>query len=375
MKRLYRAGDDPVNARRPRGAAWKPTGVPTEVTVRVVADPFSFAVHRGGRPLVRAGGACVSDGEVRDQFVQFSEGVIADELRGARARAERAEGAAPAAGTASRPAPCAENARFDATRILAGGAPQTVLSPGDPPLDLALSLTGGRAARLLVALPDAQSVSLTLTAEDEPLRLALDWAAAPGEAFAGLGAHHHPSVDHAGREIQLGADRRYTGPDCPPDLLAQGGIPQGDCPPCPWVASSVGWSAWIDGTGNGIRFGLGERTTLSARAGAGPLRVVVHADPSPAARLRRYLRACGLPALLPEWGYGFWKSRDVYGHQDEVVDDVTGCERHGIPLDAVVLDSPWETQYNTWEPNPHQFPDFRGWWEASARAGCAPWCG
>ncbi|HEV2769186.1 MAG TPA: glycoside hydrolase family 31 protein [Solirubrobacteraceae bacterium] len=322
--------------------------MPAEVTVRVVADPFSFEIHRGGRPLLRAGGAWVCDGEVRDQFVQFSEGVIADEAREAQARALRA-GVAAADGRAGAPG-----------RVLAGGAAETVLFPGDPPLDLLLWLTDGRAARLLVAVPEAMSVSLALLAEGEPLRLALDWAAAPGESFAGLGARHHTAVDHAGREIQLGADRRYTGPDCPPDLLAQGGIPQGDCAPCPWLVSSAGWSAWIDGAGNGIRFELGERTTLSARAQAGPLRVVVHADASPVARLRRYLRACGLPALLPEWGYGFWKSRDVYGHQDEVVDDVTGCERHGIPLDAVVLDSPWETQYNTWEPNPHQFPDFTG---------------
>ncbi|HEV2752289.1 MAG TPA: glycoside hydrolase family 31 protein, partial [Solirubrobacteraceae bacterium] len=337
-----------MNARGTRGATWKSTGVPAEVTVRVVADPFSFEVHRGDRPLVRAGGAWVCDGEVRDQFVQLSEGVIADEARTAQARAQRA-------GVAG------EDLRTGAGRgALARGGAATVLSPGDPPLDLALWLTGGRAARLLVALLDAQSVSLTLCADGEPLRLALDWAAAPGEAFAGLGARHHPCVDHAGREIQLGADRRYTGPDCPPDLLAQGGIPQGDCAPCPWLVSSAGWSAWIDGAGNGTRFDLDGRPTLSARAGAGPLRVVVHVDASPAARLRRYLRACGLPALLPEWGYGFWKSRDVYGHQDEVVDDVAGCERHGIPLDAVVLDSPWETQYNTWEPNPHQFPDFTG---------------
>ena len=25
-----------------------------------------------------------------------------------------------------------------------------------------------------------------------------------------------------------------------------------------------------------------------------------------------------------------------------------------------MIDSPWETQYNTWEPNPHQFDDFEG---------------
>src|SRR6202035_4679302 len=28
-----------------------------------------------------------------------------------------------------------------------------------------------------------------------------------------------------------------------------------------------------------------------------------------------------------------------------------------IPLDAIVIDSPWATQYNTWRFNPHQFPD------------------
>jgi alpha-glucosidase (family GH31 glycosyl hydrolase) len=64
--------------------------------------------------------------------------------------------------------------------------------------------------------------------------------------------------------------------------------------------------------------------------------------------------------VLPEWGYGFWKSRDVYEHQDDVLDDFHGFKRERIPLDAIVIDSPWETQYNTWEFNPHQFPDAAG---------------
>ena len=91
-----------------------------------------------------------------------------------------------------------------------------------------------------------------------------------------------------------------------------------------------------------------------------PLRLTLLTDPSPAARLRRHLHATGLPPVLPEWGYGFWKSRDVYGHQTEVEDDFHGCADNAIPLDALVLDSPWETQYNTWIPNPHQFTDFTG---------------
>ena len=47
----------------------------------------------------------------------------------------------------------------------------------------------------------------------------------------------------------------------------------------------------------------------------------------------------------------------MHEHQDDVLEDFNGFRRHGIPLDAIVIDSPWATQYNTWEFNPHQSPD------------------
>jgi alpha-glucosidase (family GH31 glycosyl hydrolase) len=67
--------------------------------------------------------------------------------------------------------------------------------------------------------------------------------------------------------------------------------------------------------------------------------------------------ASGFPALLPEWGYGFWKSRDVHEDREAVLDDFHGFAAAHIPLDAIVIDSPWATQYNSWEFNSHQFPD------------------
>ena len=76
--------------------------------------------------------------------------------------------------------------------------------------------------------------------------------------------------------------------------------------------------------------------------------------------IHAYHQLTGFPAVLPEWGYGFWKSRDVHEHQDDVLDDFEGFRRHQIPLDAIVIDSPWATQYNTWEFNPYQFPDAPG---------------
>jgi alpha-glucosidase (family GH31 glycosyl hydrolase) len=212
-----------------------------------------------------------------------------------------------------------------------------------------------------VSIGSPDRVSFELRAEGDPLRTALDWRRRSDERFVGLGARHCTQFDQAGRTVQLGADRRYTGPDCPAELLAQGGIPQGDCAPIPWLVSSRGYAVWVRSEANGIRFDLAdERVSTSTRANAGPLSLELFCQPTPAARLRAFCRATGFPAVIPEWGYGFWKSRDVYEHQDDVADDYEGMRRHGIPLDAVVIDSPWATQYNTWEFNPYQFPDAPG---------------
>ncbi len=40
-----------------------------------------------------------------------------------------------------------------------------------------------------------------------------------------------------------------------------------------------------------------------------------------------------------------------------MLEDLEGYVEHALPLDAIVIDSPWESQYNTWRFNPFQFPD------------------
>ena len=322
-----RGDDEPL--RMPVSTATVLDGLVLErgpLRVEIAQHPFCIHVRRDGRRLVRALGLFAVEGEIEDQFIQFTEGVIAAE-------------------------------QLDLPERVVAVSVAEPLADG---VQLAVRCEGERERRgsLRITLPEHETVLLELAFEGEPLRLAADWDGRAEERFAGLGARHALRVDHAGREIQLGADRCYTGPDCPEEMLAAGGIPQGDYAPAPWLASSRGYGVWAEGHGNGMRFELRDRTVVSARSTAGPLRLWLFCDPSPAARLRRYLRATGMPALLPEWGYGFWKSRDVYDSQAEVEDDVDGCEREQIALDAVVLDSPWETQYNTWEPNPHQFTDF-----------------
>jgi hypothetical protein len=100
-------------------------------------------------------------------------------------------------------------------------------------------------------------VSLRIDPPGGCLRVGASWPARPGERFTGLGARHGLALDQSGRSIVLGADRRYTGPDCPPELVEAGGIPQGDYAPAPWLISSAGYALWLETYGAGARFDLG----------------------------------------------------------------------------------------------------------------------
>src|ERR687896_370254 len=89
-----------------------------------------------------------------------------------------------------------------------------------------------------------------------------------GERFAGGDAR-----------ARRGGDRRYTGPDCPSDMLEVGGIPQGDYAPVPWLLASRGYALWIDTDGDGVELDLAHRVSVSTRTASGPFRLHVIADP------------------------------------------------------------------------------------------------
>ena len=302
-----------------------------ELSVEITLRPFALTVRRSGRRLLRNACAWVADGTVQDHFVQFTEGVIPGEDLAPHERASRARVALDPARDGEQPA---------------------------DGVDLDLRFESGRMGRLRIALPEAELLTFELSSEGAPLRLALDWDRRSDEHFVGLGARHCTEFDQRGRTVQLGADRRYTGPDCPPEMLAAGGIPQGDCAPVPWMLSSRGYGVLALTAANGTRFDMSsDRTSVSTRAQAGPLRIEFLCAKTPAARLRALCRRTGFPMLLPEWGYGYWKSRDVHEDREAVLDDFDGFRRCQIPLDAIVIDSPWASQYNSWEFNRYQFPE------------------
>ena len=280
-----------------------------------------------GRGCCAAAGSGSPTGDVGDRFIQLTEGVLA--RRGARA--VRARAVAP---RSLRATPTGSSSRC----ALDGGAPRSLRSA---------------LARALTRHADAGGRGPAAAARDRV------GPRARRSTSSGSARATAPQLDQAGRAVQLGADRRYTGPDCPPEMLAAGGIPQGDCAPVPWLLlQPTATACGADGRQRHALRARRERVAVSTRGGAGPLRLraACAIRPRPPA-CAHFCRLTGFPALLPEWGYGFWKSRDVYEHRTTCSTDFEGFRDRGIPLDAIVIDSPWATQYNTWEFNPHQFPD------------------
>ena len=255
---------DPGRRRAGCARARRPASRSRAAPVLVDGPPLRTAApRRFGRRLLRAGGVWVADGAVHDHFVQFTEGVVAGEELSPAEPARR-------------------------------GRVGTLGADG---IELALTLEGNRAGRLGLSLGADDELDLELTCEGEPLRLAIDWDRRAEEHFAGLGARHGTRFDQAGRAIQLGADRRYTGPDGPPEMLAAGGIPQGDCAPVPWLLSSRGSDASTAVSPMPMNGSPSTISSVALASAIGPGRFITRRDrryqaPSSAGRASRSAARC-----------------------------------------------------------------------------------
>lgn len=82
-----------------------------------------------------------------------------------------------------------------------------------------------------------------------------------------------------------------------------------------------------------------------------------------------YRAITGKAAMLPNWAYGYWQSRDHYSNQQQSIDAVKKFREMQIPLDNIVQD--WQywpgASLNTvgsWAFDSTRFPDPVGWTNA-----------
>jgi hypothetical protein len=174
-----------------------------ELSLEVALRPFSFTLRRRGRRLFGGGGLWAAEGTSCDQLLHFTEAVRTHEERAPAERALRAE-------VRGHDAHCIELE-----------------------LELELRLHGGRRAQATFALEAGQRLTVEFRPEGAPMRIGVGWGRRPSERLVGLGLRHGTGLDQAGRDVQLGADPRHTGPDCPPEMSDVGGTRRATVHRCP----------------------------------------------------------------------------------------------------------------------------------------------
>ena len=126
--------------------------------------------------------------------------------------------------------------------------------------------------------------------------------------------------------------------------------------PVPFFMSLRGYGVWVD-TYRDATFDLNVTDATRIRIGVRgkKLRFVLFEGPRFPAILDRFTALAGRQELPPYWAFAPWKARDYHRNQQEVYEDIDRYRQLGLPASVILIDSPWATNYNTYEFNPKQF--------------------
>ena len=128
--------------------------------------------------------------------------------------------------------------------------------------------------------------------------------------------------------------------------------------PVPFFMSLRGYGLWVD-TFSEAAFDLNvtERYRVRIKVCADKFRLVLFEGPRFPLILDRFTALTGRQQLPPYWAFAPWKARDYHRNQAEVNEDIERYRQLGLPASIILIDSPWATNYNTYEFNPKQFDD------------------
>jgi alpha-D-xyloside xylohydrolase len=128
--------------------------------------------------------------------------------------------------------------------------------------------------------------------------------------------------------------------------------------PIPFFMSLRGYGLWVDTYGEAsFDLNITERYRVRIKVFTNRLRVVLFEGPKFPLILDRFTALVGRQELPPYWAFAPWKARDYHRNQAEVEEDVDRYRELGLPASVILIDSPWATNYNTYEFNPKQFDD------------------
>jgi alpha-D-xyloside xylohydrolase len=128
--------------------------------------------------------------------------------------------------------------------------------------------------------------------------------------------------------------------------------------PIPFFMDLRGYGLWVDTYAEAVfDLGVSDHDHFVVRLRDTRLRLVFIEGPRFPLILERFTALVGRAKLPPYWAFAPWKSRNWYPSAAAVDSDLTRYRQLGLPASVLVLDSPWATNYNTFEMNRLQFGD------------------
>ena len=128
--------------------------------------------------------------------------------------------------------------------------------------------------------------------------------------------------------------------------------------PVPFFMSLRGYGVWVDTFSDAVfDLNVSDATRIRISARGKKLRFLLFEGPKFPTILDRFTAQAGRQQLPPYWAFAPWKARDYHRNQQEVYEDIDRYRKLGLPASVILIDSPWATNYNTYEFNPQQFDD------------------
>ena len=170
-------------------------------------------------------------------------------------------------------------------------------------------------------------------------RLTCSFRAYEGERFYGMGQYQLEKLDLKGCVLELAQQNTQAS--------------------VPFAVSSRGYGFFWHNPAVG-RVVFGENRTVWTAESARQCDFWVVAGDSPAEIQQSYVRATGLPPMMPEYGLGFWQCKARYWNQDQVLEVARGYRERGVPLDVLVIDFFHWPRMGDFRFDPEFFPDPQG---------------
>src|SRR5579864_1771389 len=126
--------------------------------------------------------------------------------------------------------------------------------------------------------------------------------------------------------------------------------------PVPFFMSLRGYGVWVDTYSDAVfDLNVTDATHIRISVRGKKLRFLLFEGPRFPTILDRFTALAGRQQLPPAWAFAPWKARDYHRNQAEVNEDIERYRKLGLPASVILIDSPWATNYNTYEFNPKQF--------------------